>query len=161
MPIPPLSDDHQLDSLLPDPAKPPVGTMLFQGWLKSMPDPAGGAITRYRLYSIPFANEYIEFNEADVVLFQKLKGGNPDSPSSSLVWIKEGAQIQHVTFKGDNVEVQGSFLHGTLGQFGGSGLGSAGSGSSLLCGIGGTSLLCGIGGTSLLCGVGATSFFGC
>src|SRR5690349_601234 len=130
-------------------------------------DPPTPPDTHWRLYRTLVFNEYLEFRDSDVVFYQKVR--EADAWAGTVVWLKEGAPIQHV--RTEAVEAQRGFLQGDIagsapgqpGMQGGAG-GSflwGGAGGSFLCGGAGGSFLCGGAGGSFLCSPNRVGSFLC
>jgi hypothetical protein len=178
--IPWYEDDFETDELVPELEDLPERTVIFRGWLRRVnkkPPADDKEHVYWRLYSIPYCREYIEFDDADVVLWRKQTAGGK-TPNSTIVWIKDEARITYV--QKQQLRTQASFLQGPIAGGGGPQMG-AGAGAlpqqgvSMWPNCGGTSVInCGgtsvinCGGTSVInCGgtsvinCGGTSFFYC
>jgi hypothetical protein len=165
---------------------PPPGVIVVWGYLGNAPargsaapqaqppaaadTPTPGATDTYwRLYRTLLFNEYLEFRDADVVFYRKLREN--DDWAGTVVWLKEGAPVNYV--RSEAMEAQRGFMQGDIAGGGGGqpGMQGGGGGSflcngagfvgSFLCGGGGGSFLCGGAGGSFVCGQNAPGSFLC
>jgi hypothetical protein len=165
--IPWYEDDFEPQSLVPDLEDLPERTVIFRGWLRRVTEklPADDADNKepvyWRLYSIPYCREYIEFNDADVVLWRKQTAGGK-TPNSTIVWIKDEAPIKFV--QKQQLHTQAGFLQGPIA---GGGVPQMGAGAgvpppqgvTMWPNCGGTSVI-NCGGTSVI-NCGGTSVINC
>jgi hypothetical protein len=121
----------------------PGSVRAFTGFLMKV-DPTKATSRRFRLFSSLSLNEFIEFDEKDVVYWLKPDAGGSPAPApaapapapkvtpkgskvvappaitGSIVWLRQDAQFVH----GQINQVQAGFLEGRLGSLGASGGGS-------------------------------------
>jgi hypothetical protein len=111
--------------------------------------------TYWRLYRTLLFNEYLEFRDADVVFYRKLREG--DDWAGTVVWLKEGAPVNYV--RSEAMEAQRGFLQGDIA---GSGSGQpgmpGGAGGSFLCNGAGLGVGTGMSTVTAFCNGAAASF---
>jgi hypothetical protein len=71
---------------------------------------AAGVPGRWRLYSSKAFNEYIEFDESDLV--ESDTTALPDGTEGTTIWLKPGTAIRHTTVS--SRQVQADFLQGSV-----------------------------------------------
>ena len=100
-----LNEDELIKNLVPDPSQVPDARMLF-GFL--------GKSSREgyrRLYLTPELNEYVEFQEEDVL--HTLSFATPENPlGGKVVWVKREANLFHT--RTASREAQADFLRGDI-----------------------------------------------
>ena len=100
-----LNEDELIKNLVPDPSQVPDARMLF-GFL--------GKSSRegyWRLYLTPELNEYVEFQEEDVLHTQSF--ATPENPlGGKAVWVKRETNLLRTSTK--SREAQAEFLQGDI-----------------------------------------------
>jgi len=100
-----LNPDPIVDRIVPDPSAPPDVRVLI-GFLGR-----SNREGRWRLYGTPGFDDYLEFDEADVVHRHSFEE-HGDRLGSSVVWIERKANVQRV--RTVSREAQADFLHGAI-----------------------------------------------